>query len=191
MATAVLSRSFRRGTSCAWQDGLAGCLNLGASWQNLRPSGGQWLRGWVNQKGAMTMILRRLALGLMVLGLSSGIALAADKEKEKPKPPPSPDPTLTECTVPFRPAVVLDGATATDEQIQALAVKIRRYQEQLGNYRACLEPSLNAAKDVDLAKYNDLIKQYNDSVAAEEEVVAAYQKVLAAYKAASKSPAKV
>jgi hypothetical protein len=134
------------------------------------------------------MSMRKLTLGVVALGLMMGAAIAADKDdKKKKEEPPPPDPALTECVVPFRPAVVLDGKTATMEQLDELFARVKRYQSQLAAYRACLNPSMEAAqKSGDIAKDNEVTKQYNDSVTAEEQVVGAYNKVVEAFKAQQK-----
>jgi len=127
----------------------------------------------------------------LALVLITGTALAADKDskdKKDDKPPP-PDPTMTECIVPFRPAIELDGRTATEDQMLALAKRVKRYQAQLATYRACLDPQMNAAKDSgDTAKDSEIVQQYNDSVNSETEVVDAYNKILAQHRAAQGLP---
>ena len=131
---------------------------------------------------------RRVAGGLFAFALVTGAAMAADDDKKDPKKkevPPPPDPTVVECIVPFRPAVVLDGRTATEEQMLALASRVKHYQAQLASYRACLNPLMNAARTSgDNARDSEIVKQYNDSVAAETEVVNAYNAILAQHRAA-------
>lgn len=139
-------------------------------------------------------MLRRFVLGLFVCGLLgagaglmlSDTAFAAEKPKGKKedeiKPPP-PDPALTECKVPFRPATTLNGATASEEQINAYYAAVRRYQEQLADYRACLNKKIEAAKNAgDRVQLEALNKLYDDSVTNEEQVVGAFNAALKAYK---------
>jgi hypothetical protein len=142
--------------------------------------------------------------------LMIGAALAADnddskgdKDKKKEGPPP-PDPIMTECIVPFRPAiyvgaspspthrvvyagaprkVTLDPTQITDAKILALEEKVKHYQAQLKKYRDCLQPKMTAAESSgDRSADADVVKKYNDSVEAETEVVEAYNKIVAAYK---------
>jgi len=131
---------------------------------------------------------RRVAGGLLAFALLTSAALAADDDKKDPKKkdtPPPPDPTMTECVVPFRPAIVLDGRTATEEQMLALASRVKHYQAQLATYRACLNPLMNAARTTgDSARDSEIVKQYNDSVSAESDVVKAYNAILAQHRAA-------
>jgi len=136
-------------------------------------------------------MVRRFVLGLFVCGLlgaGAGLmladtAFAAEKPKgkeEETKPPP-PDPAVTECKVPFRPATTLNGATASEEQINAYYAAVRRYQEQLADYRACLNKKIEAANNAgDRVQLEALNKQYDESVTSEEQVVGAFN---AAYKA--------
>ena len=135
---------------------------------------------------------RRVAGGLLAFALAIGPAMAADKgkdDKDKKDVPPPPDPTMVECTVPFRPAIVLDGRTATEEQMLALASRVKHYQAQLASYRACLNPLMNAARTSgDGARDSEIVKQYNDSVSAETEVVNAYNTILAQHRAAQGLP---
>ncbi|MFZ1992252.1 MAG: hypothetical protein WAW96_21055 [Alphaproteobacteria bacterium] len=132
---------------------------------------------------------RRVGGGLLAFALVTGAAMAADKDKKKDEPPPPPDPTMVECTVPFRPAIVLDGRTATEEQMLALASRVKHYQAQLTSYRACLNPLMNSARTSgDNARDSEIVKQYNDSVAAETEVVNAYNAILAKHRAAQGLP---
>lgn len=134
---------------------------------------------------------RRLAGSLLAFALTLGAAMAADdkKDKKKDEGPPPPDPTMVECTVPFRPAIVLDGRTATEDQMVALASRVKHYQAQLAAYRACLSPMMNSARSSgDAARDSEVVKQYNDSVAAETDVVNAYNAILAAHRAAQGLP---
>ncbi len=132
---------------------------------------------------------RQLAGGFLAFALLTSAASAADKDAKKKEEPALPDPTMTECVVPFRPAIVLDGRTATEDQMVALAKRVKRYQAQLAAYRACLDPQMNAAKDSgDNARDSDIVKKYNDSVSAETEVVNAYNTILAAHRAAQGLP---
>ncbi|HXZ68629.1 MAG TPA: hypothetical protein VEH07_08580 [Alphaproteobacteria bacterium] len=134
---------------------------------------------------------RRVAGGLLAFALMTGAAIAADKDKDKDKKdtPPPPDPTMVECTVPFRPAIALDGRTATEEQMLALASRVKHYQAQLASYRACLNPQMNAARTAgDNARDSEIVRQYNESVAAETEVVNAYNAILAQHRAAQGLP---
>lgn len=137
-------------------------------------------------------MLKRLAAALIVFALAgAGIAplaapaFAAEKpkgKKDEEKPPP-PDPALVECKVPFRPATTLDGATATEEQINAYYSAVRRYQEQLADYRACLDKKIEAAKAADdRVQLEALNKLYDDSVTSEEQVVGAFNAALKAYR---------
>ena len=134
---------------------------------------------------------RRVAGGLLAFSLTLGTAIAADDKnsKKKEETPPPPDPTMVECTVPFRPAIVLDGRTATEDQMVALASRVKHYQAQLAAYRACLSPMMNSARNSgDAARDSEVVKQYNDSVSAETEVVNAYNAILAAHRAAQGLP---
>ncbi|MFO1187209.1 MAG: hypothetical protein U1E87_07005 [Alphaproteobacteria bacterium] len=85
--------------------------------------------------------------------------------------------------MPFKPATTLNGATATEEQINAFYAAVRRYQEQLGDYRACLDKKIEAAKAAgDRVQIEALSKQYDESVTNEEQVVGAFNAALKAYR---------
>ena len=135
---------------------------------------------------------RRVAGSLLAFALATSAAMAADDDKKDPKKkdvPPPPDPTMVECTVPFRPAIVLDGRTATEEQMLTLASHVKHYQAQLAAYRACLNPLMNAARTSgDNARDSEIVKQYNESVASETEVVNAYNAILNAHRMAQGLP---
>jgi hypothetical protein len=134
-------------------------------------------------------MLRRLLAGcLVVLGLVGAMAaMAAEKPKDKNKKdekPPVADPATTECRLPFRPATGLNGASATEEQINANYSAVRRYQEQLATYRACIDKKIEAAKKADdRVQLDALNKQYDDSITSEEQIVNAFNAALNAYKA--------
>jgi hypothetical protein len=134
------------------------------------------------------MLRRLLAGSLVVLGLVGVMAAQAandpkakDKKVEKPAVA---DPATTECKVPFRPATSLNGASATEEQINASYSAVRRYQEQLAKYRACIDKKIEAAdKAGDRVQLAALNKQYDESITAEELVVNAFNTAFNANKA--------
>lgn len=67
-----------------------------------------------------------------------------------------------------------------------MAARIRRYQDQLNKYRACLEPMMTAAQDAnEHGRFDELIAQYNESVETEETIVTSYQKVVNDYNRAN------
>jgi tetratricopeptide (TPR) repeat protein len=125
-----------------------------------------------------------------MLGLVGAMAaMAAEKPRDKDKDkkdekPPVADPATTECKLPFRPATVLNGAAATEEQVDAYYSAVRRYQEQLAAYRACIDKKIEAAKKAgDRVQLEALNKQYDDSISSEEQVVNAFNAAFNAYKA--------
>jgi hypothetical protein len=122
------------------------------------------------------------AVALIVIGLAASSAMAAGKKGKAKFEPALPDPTQTECVLPFRPSVAIDGATATQEQINALAERVKRYQHQLKSYRDCLGPKLKSAQSANnLSRLKELDATYNASVQDEQKVVAGYNAVAAAH----------
>lgn len=122
-------------------------------------------------------------MALVLVGLVATSSAMAAGKKGKPKFEPAlPDPTQTECVLPFRPSVAIDGATASTDEINALAERVRRYQNQLKTYRNCLGPKLKSAQsNSDLSLIRELDGTYNASVRDEQKVVAGYNAVMAAH----------
>jgi hypothetical protein len=131
------------------------------------------------------MLGRLLASTVLALGvLGSASAFAADKPKKEDKPPPITDPYVVECKVPFRPATDINGATATEQQIENFYNAVRRYQDQLAEYRGCLDKKRQAAETAgDQLTVDAMNKAYDQSVDDETAVVNAFNATLKAYRA--------
>ncbi len=119
-----------------------------------------------------------LAGVILALGLVGAMAAAAaEKPKEKEKPIPITDPAIVECKVPFKPATNIDGATATEGQIENFYNAVRRYQDQLAEYRGCIDKKRQVAQTAgDQVQMDALNKAYDQSVDDETEVVTAFQR---------------
>jgi len=131
------------------------------------------------------MLRSFLASVILALGMVGAMAAsAADKPKDKEKPVPITDPAIVECKVPFRPATDINGATATEEQIENFYNAVRRYQDQLSEYRGCLDKKRQAAETAgDRVQLDALNKAYDQSVEDETQVVTAFNETLKAYRA--------
>ena len=98
-----------------------------------------------------------------------------------------------DCTAPPPPAAP-DGATASMEQMLAGQKAVKAYQAANTDYRACLDPLVNAAQvaaagdspgpnlTTALAQLNE---DYNASVSSEEQVANDFNAALRAYKKAN------
>lgn len=116
-----------------------------------------------------------IKLALISLTLGSAVSIADD------------------CTAPATPTMP-DGATATMEQMLAGQKAVKEYQAANTNYRACLDPLVNAAQVAAagdspgpeltnaLSQLND---DYNASVSSEEAVADGFNAALRAYKKAN------
>lgn len=85
------------------------------------------------------------------------------------------NPVDEECKAPIKPAIVFDGAAATQDEVQATFDSIKRYQTQLVEYRSCLDDKIAAAKAAeDKDAVTALTDAYNASVDEETAVVEAF-----------------
>ncbi|MDE0931223.1 MAG: hypothetical protein OSA77_11085 [Halioglobus sp.] len=100
-----------------------------------------------------------------------------------------------DCTAPPSPAL-LDGATATMEQMLAGQKAVKAYQAANADYMACLDPLITAAEVAaagdspgpDLtATLEQLNADYNASVSTEEEVASGFNVALRDFKQANPS----
>lgn len=92
-----------------------------------------------------------------------------------------------DCRMPFRPAVAIDGATASEAEVQAVHDAVMRFQSQLQVFRACLDDRIVAAEAAgDKAMVRSLTDRFNESVTAETEVVEAFNRELDEFRARGK-----
>ena len=98
-----------------------------------------------------------------------------------------------ECTAPTVPTLPA-GATATKDQMLAGQKAVKDFQAANSEYRACLQPEIDAAQvaaagdspsEEAQAKLKQLNEQYNGSVSKEEELASQFNTTLREYKAAN------
>ena len=90
-----------------------------------------------------------------------------------------------QCVMPQAPSIP-DGRTAAESELVATVGEIKVYQQELADYRECLQAEEDALGDNMTAdQQRALVKNFNDSVDSEEAVAGEFNEAVAAFKAAS------
>ena len=92
-----------------------------------------------------------------------------------------------ECVLAEEAPAIPDGASATEEELQAVMGEIKAFQGALGEYRTCLNAIIDDKETYEVEARQAALDSYNASVEAEETMAAQWSETVKAFKENSDS----